>query len=822
MEALRQALLQEEERQLQMKETMQRESVLRIQTLEKLKQKREKELAAVKIQGMVHRKYMVTQHRQFMTEMEERVKTDSRILLLEEESEQWNNDANIKRNQTNNEQYEHNEHNEHNGNMNGVQNGVQNGFYSTHGGGVDGSLLLSESNDNGVDEEELDKNKIVIDSLLESSLVDDAVEDENGGKTEMIMDVVIDTAVYVEDTIGIVHQVNMKTIPKQEKKEQKEKKKTKNKKNINKTTKSTLSKSPVKSRNSNKSPPSNKSKSNSKIYTKDHTPKSTIPEWALHESAQVIQLRNDLRVEQSEREMLSEEIKVLRDYVMYRVEKSKNKNNISKINDSNSNINNKDIRLSWQQHKNKNQRNNNNNNNESGDERDAKLPRLWQMPWNERYQLMSNSYNNAGRPPHIQFSTHAKESINKSKSVKTFFMNRKFQNINRPSSAQYSKRSNSCSSNGTVHSIPRNKHHGKTRKKIKKRRDKSAMVSNSVERMMEITINKDKYEEQQDFEKDFDNPGDVDLDEQERDLRNTSNGMTYDLLEGSSIEGPHDPNKEEWDDYEKRKKRRAASKEYNRRQIVIQKNYGPTATTNQKIQAKRRRVRSESAGRDRNRKTMKELEEDVPEQQNSHRSGQRRTLDHRQNKTRPRSAVVQRKGKNSRNGLKFQKKKKKKKKNKNHFVNRTVDTLSNVDRGREGGDIYLYTGNDDIKSLRSRFQQEVAYSTMPWTPQSSTSTNKNRKKNENFLLHQTRQQNPNRIITGSPILDRSSNSPQQLAPLFDQWLISPGGEKYKRQGSIKANDFIEQVGKAGLLGSHRKDTIDSKIQAAHQAKKNLM
>ena len=236
MEALRQALLQEEERQLQMKETMQRESVLRIQTLEKLKQKREKELAAVKIQGMVHRKYMVTQHRQFMTEMEERVKTDSRILLLEEESEQWNNDANIKRNQTNNEQYEHNEHNEHNGNMNGVQNGVQNGFYSTHGGGVDGSLLLSESNDNGVDEEELDKNKIVIDSLLESSLVDDAVEDKNGGKTEMIMDVVIDTAVYVEDTIGIVHQVNMKTIPKQEKEEKKkeEKKRRKKRKEKNK------------------------------------------------------------------------------------------------------------------------------------------------------------------------------------------------------------------------------------------------------------------------------------------------------------------------------------------------------------------------------------------------------------------------------------------------------------------------------------------------------------------------------------------------------------------------------------------------------------
>ena len=51
-----------------------------------LRTKREKELAAVQIQEMVHRKWCLNQHRFFMERMEERMKSDSRILQLEESS----------------------------------------------------------------------------------------------------------------------------------------------------------------------------------------------------------------------------------------------------------------------------------------------------------------------------------------------------------------------------------------------------------------------------------------------------------------------------------------------------------------------------------------------------------------------------------------------------------------------------------------------------------------------------------------------------------------------------------------------------------------
>ena len=54
----------------------------------------EQELAAVKIQGMVHRKYCIAQHRQFMEQMNDRAENNRRILMLEEEnSDIFNNEG---------------------------------------------------------------------------------------------------------------------------------------------------------------------------------------------------------------------------------------------------------------------------------------------------------------------------------------------------------------------------------------------------------------------------------------------------------------------------------------------------------------------------------------------------------------------------------------------------------------------------------------------------------------------------------------------------------------------------------------------------------
>ena len=270
-------------------------------------------------------------------------------------------------------------------------------------------------------------------------------------------------------------------------------------------------------------------------------------------------------------------------------------------------------------------------------------------------------------------------------------------------------------------------------------------------------------------------------------------------------------------DYEIRKNRRNVATENKRRQGVIKNNDGPSSTKNQNLQMERRRKsRSESlisaeniqAALDRTAATATTAAT-APESNND--TGEPSSHDDqirsRRRKPRPKSAAA---GGNRKRILKKKNKKKKMmiskkmKAMRDTYVHRTVDTLHQVNRGRDGGDVYIYTGSTDVAQLRRKFAQDVAYHTMPWTPQAkANAVNYN-------VIHDTTTAVVRRPIRrredGSPLaqeyMDRSAGTPQQLVPLFDQWLISPSGAQYKRQASMNASDFVAEIGKQGLLGSH--------------------
>ena len=132
------------------------------------------------------------------------------------------------------------------------------------------------------------------------------------------------------------------------------------------------------------------------------------------------------------------------------------------------------------------------------------------------------------------------------------------------------------------------------------------------------------------------------------------------------------------------------------------------------------------------------------------------------------------------------------------FLHQFASRLNNIERGKEfAGDTYIYrddvvyTGGDDVSNLQKKFQADVAYHTLPWNQQSDTSA-----------FAQSKKSSPHQKPQAKDWLLRSASSPTQLAPLFDQWLVGPAGEQYKRQGKIVAKDFVEEMGKIGLLGGH--------------------
>ena len=126
-------------------------------------------------------------------------------------------------------------------------------------------------------------------------------------------------------------------------------------------------------------------------------------QWKTNDEVEeVVRLKEDLLAEQSERQALDEEIKILRDYVRYRSQKIlKQEEKIKKIKEGDrtslttTNRNGNDM-LSRHEEWSEQDRivsgvatSPNWNHVESKEK--GSLPRLWQMPWNERYELMSKS-----------------------------------------------------------------------------------------------------------------------------------------------------------------------------------------------------------------------------------------------------------------------------------------------------------------------------------------------------------------------------------------------------------------------------------------------
>jgi hypothetical protein len=94
--------------------------------------------------------------------------------------------------------------------------------------------------------------------------------------------------------------------------------------------------------------------------------------------------------------------------------------------------------------------------------------------------------------------------------------------------------------------------------------------------------------------------------------------------------------------------------------------------------------------------------------------------------------------------------------------------------GQSGGSKrVVYTGSHDMRKLHKKFQKDVAYNTMPWNEQSptaaaATAASRDRQDHvKNVTAHMRRQEGV--AQTG------------ELAPLFDQYLVSPGGQFYYRK-----------------------------------------
>lgn len=94
---------------------------------------------------------------------------------------------------------------------------------------------------------------------------------------------------------------------------------------------------------------------------------------------------------------------------------------------------------------------------------------------------------------------------------------------------------------------------------------------------------------------------------------------------------------------------------------------------------------------------------------------------------------------------------------------------------RKGRKKMIYTGSEDMKNLQRRFQKDIIYNTMPWMSQSETSIHSNKSKQNDYA----------KKISNDYAISSSKKQIIEIKPIFDQWLIGPGGKKYLRQSSLK-------------------------------------
>ena len=444
LNTLDEALKEEKERDTQWNQQMERESKARVDALHRLREKRgtfcsctcmlfyltqqsdlfsiisivvntlpvffivvtEQELAAVKIQGMVHRKYCIAQHRQFMEQMNDRAENNRRILMLEEEnSDIFNNEGSQAVGEEPEEVSGHKEEEQQQQQLNERRVVVVGGDFGVLESSIveDTEVAYATDSEDQQQEQQREQQQQQQEQKHHQHhhQKDDSVDGEHKKTSEHNQTKVDNTANadfnhVADDTrtqSGKSKRINQNrsngTRMKNRKKRNKNGlsfgiKQPNGKEQPTKTTAKTTTHTATKT-NATKTKYTNitgitggKKTSKKQQFLKNHNDTNTqIPMWARHESAQVVQLRQDLRVEQTQRAMLADEIHVLRDYVMYRVEKAENKR--KNLEASKKNIH-TSLPQQWQSRNKKEKK-----------KKRPRLPRLWQMPVQERYELLSKS-----------------------------------------------------------------------------------------------------------------------------------------------------------------------------------------------------------------------------------------------------------------------------------------------------------------------------------------------------------------------------------------------------------------------------------------------
>ena len=113
--------------------------------------------------------------------------------------------------------------------------------------------------------------------------------------------------------------------------------------------------------------------------------------------------------------------------------------------------------------------------------------------------------------------------------------------------------------------------------------------------------------------------------------------------------------------------------------------------------------------------------------------------------------------------------------------------------GQSGGSKrVVYTGSHDMNKLQKKFQRDVAYNTMPWNEQSPTATTAASRDRKDHVKN----------VTAKMRRQEGVAQTGELAPLFDQYLVSPGGQFYyrkqhksgkKKKKKKKTNDGYHEI-----------------------------
>ena len=395
-----------------------------------------------------------------------------------------------------------------------------------------------------------------------------------------------------------------------------------------------------------------------------------------------------------------------------------------------------------------------------------RLPRLWQMHWTERYNIISSSYLNAGRPKGLPGNRTSAEMIADQRrelarlQKKTEAMKRKdredmmsrrdigrvqvfsppSRRKSRPASASPSRSSTEIFSSAFSKHKNKKRGSGSPGKKKRRKRPTSAAGAGVAAKTQTWSENGDAGTEGRDKDRD-ENEDDGEDKDQDKDKDNGEKDAvppTYMPLTAGLLE----TNEEEME----------------RRQSVIKQNFGPSGTQHQSNQHKWRKNNGGVSGRNKMGKASK-----------------KKPLFSRQ---RPQSAVSR---------MKRRRKHKANKKKTSKKERASTDQAQKfLDRALGEKDIGL-PSTARSKTLQTQFNV-LGYSTMPLPMAANPRTSPIKTRGSPLV---------------SEYLMRTNATPKKVAPLFDEWMTTEGGQQYQRRQKRAAGDFVSHLGKEGMLGDHR-------------------